>query len=398
VRTTRRPVAVIGTIFVAALAMVVCAPSGLAATGPAVVNQQSSGQGCATGAHLPVIASPWPGMAPDLNRAWRVAQGASITVAVVDTGVAAGDVPQLAGQVTSGPTVPGATGGDCIGHGTFVAGLIAAHHDQTTGFSGVAPLSHVLSVTVSDQSGNTTPGQIAAGINAAVAAGASVIDVSLVTATPDPALNQAVANATAAGDLVVAPATADGQNQAGTIYPAACPGALAVSDVGAANNAPPSTPARGAPVALAAPGDNIISVGVHGGLFAAAGPSYATAFVAGTAALVESHRGHLAPRALTALLENTAVHPGTSLPDPVLGYGVVDPLAALTVLATGGQQAAAPQAQDGHMTIPPPVTHPARQTALVIAGVSGGGLVFVVLLAATFVARRRRLDGDPPPA
>src|SRR5262249_18219449 len=151
--------------------------------------------------------TPWPQTELNLDRAWQLAQGGSITVAVLDTGVDSSGSPQLAGQVSSGPDIAGAAHTDCVGHGTFLAGLIAAKSGTGSEFLGIAPQAHIYAVAVTDQSGATTPAAIARGIDAAVAAGAAVIDVGVPTSTDSAQLAEAVHRATAAGVLVVAPAT-----------------------------------------------------------------------------------------------------------------------------------------------------------------------------------------------
>lgn len=355
---------------------------------PQVVQQLSGGQQCATPSGIPVTGPAWPGLSSDLDRAWTLSQGASVTVAVLDTGVAARGVPGLAGQVTFG--TPSA-GTDCVGHGTFVAGLVAGRQDAT-GSSGVAPLAHVLSVAVTDGSGNTTADRIAAGIDAAVAARAPVIDVSVGTPTPSPGLRQAVTNAIAAGAVVIAPATLDGQQQDGPVYPAAYPDVLSVADVGVGAGVLPGAAVTGSPVDVAAPGDGVISAGVGGGAVTADGASYAAAFVAGTAALVDSYLGPVPPAELIRRLENTAVHPGTALPDPQVGFGTVDPFAALsTVDDLGGRPPAA--ARGGRMVVPAPPSRAASRTAAVVAAAAVGLVFLVAFVLLSLAARGRRSAG-----
>jgi len=86
---------------------------------------------------------PWPQQQMAPERAWELTRGDGVTVAVVDTGVSADSGP-LTGAVRDGVDVaPGSNGGDadddCIGYGTFVAGLIAARPREGVGFAGVAP-------------------------------------------------------------------------------------------------------------------------------------------------------------------------------------------------------------------------------------------------------------------
>ncbi|WP_333769026.1 S8 family serine peptidase [Streptomyces sp. IBSBF 2435] len=396
-RPRRRTVPLLGTAVTALLGL--GTPYASADSLPHIAQEFTSGQSCvrATSANAPGMS--WPSLSYDLGGTWQLSQGSGVTVAVIDTGVAASGVPQLSGQVSDGPRIKGPAGTDCVGHGTFVAGLIAGRA-AATGFSGVAPRAHVLSLAVTDDQGATTPALIATGIDAAVAGGARVIDVSVPTATPSKALASAVKRAIAAGSLVVAPATFDGQSRAGLVYPAAYPGVLSVTDTPADGSAAASgTQVAGAPVDLAAPGDGVTGPGPGGGGFSADGPSYATAFVAGTAALVDAYRGPTSPARLIQRLEATAVHPAAALPDASLGYGTVDPQAAVSGVLS--DRAASRHAAAGErLTLPPPRHRTAGRTALLVAGGTFTVVVLVGLGALTATTRRRRLgqstdDIDP---
>src|SRR5437773_312567 len=97
---------------------------------------------------------PSPGIqVVDADRAWTGATGAGVTVALMDTGIA--EHPDLDGSVVARLDFvnDGATLLDPSGHGTFVAGLIAAHGRT---FKGVAPDAKLVSLRVLDQNGNGT--------------------------------------------------------------------------------------------------------------------------------------------------------------------------------------------------------------------------------------------------
>jgi serine protease AprX len=81
-------------------------------------------------------------------------EGRGVTVAVMDTGIA--DVPELAGRVTARVDLTGAGNGDGYGHGTFMAGLIAASGAASDGaHRGVAPGAGLVDVKVADAQGRT---------------------------------------------------------------------------------------------------------------------------------------------------------------------------------------------------------------------------------------------------
>ena len=97
---------------------------------------------------------PSPGVgAVDADKAWEGATGRGVTVALMDTGIAAH--PDLDGSVIARMDFvdDGSTLEDPSGHGTFVAGLIAAHGRT---FKGVAPDAKLVSLRVLDQNGNGT--------------------------------------------------------------------------------------------------------------------------------------------------------------------------------------------------------------------------------------------------
>jgi serine protease AprX len=89
----------------------------------------------------------------DADQAWSGATGRGVTVALMDTGVA--EHPDLEGSVIARKDFvnDGAPLLDPSGHGTFVAGLIAAHGET---FKGVAPDAKLVSLRVLDQKGNGT--------------------------------------------------------------------------------------------------------------------------------------------------------------------------------------------------------------------------------------------------
>ena len=270
----------------------------------------------------------------DYAGAWPLSRGENVKVAVLSSGVDATQ-PQLHGRVVPGTDLIEHTDGqsDCTGHGTEVAGIIAAQADPNVGFRGVAPLATIVPVRVSDDeaSGHTAgiPG-LAAGIRFAVTSGARVILVPITVYQPDPALQDAVAEASAKDVLVVAAVGNDagtsGTNR--TPYPAAYPsviGVAAIDQTGAA----PADVGHGPFVDLAAPGVRVATTQRGGGLVVADGTGLAAAFVAGAAALVRSRWPDLRVDQVITRLTATAT-PAPGGPDSGrYGYGIVNPYAAV---------------------------------------------------------------------
>src|SRR3954453_9578456 len=164
----------------------------------------------------------------DLPGAWQLSQGTGVTVAIVDTGAKL-DPPGLAPNIwTNFGEVPGngidddhngyvddvhgidlsskASGqnlGDGYGHGTHVAGIVAAARNGS-GVVGVAPQAKLMIVRIFDDQGAGTTGAVAEGIRYAAANGARVINCSLEGTTNDPRLAAAIQAAGQANALVVA--------------------------------------------------------------------------------------------------------------------------------------------------------------------------------------------------
>jgi membrane-anchored mycosin MYCP len=378
-----------------------------------------------------------------IEQAQQFATGRGQTVAVIDSGV--DPHPLLAGRLDDGGDyILGDTAlADCEGHGTVVAGIIAAAPDPATGFVGVAPEARILSIRQSstfyevqvpdpDRPGQTRPAlagdttSMARAIVAAVQRGATVINISeaacypssdVIGGTiPDRDLQAAVRYAADSNVVVVAAAanTTDScaQNRDGTVSTLVSPAwfdedvlAVAATNTGTGEPAPFSI--RGPWVDVAAPGTEIVSLAAAGaGLTATLtspegvrgtiqGTSFATPYVAGLAALVRERYPQLDAREVIERIERTSQETGgTGGHDNALGHGVVDPVAALTEGRTvpedtrpeGVEPArlenfAAPERQDA---LPLPRT-------VALAGAAAGlGLLGLTLLVVHITRRHRR--------
>lgn len=230
----------------------------------------------------------------DAVEAWDFATGTGIKVAVLDTGVAT-DNPDIAGKVAKRANFSTApTGEDNYGHGTHVAGIIAAVKDGS-GVSGVCPGCSILDGKVLNDSGSGSTSGIVSGIDWALDNGAHVINMSLGQRVSSRALEAAVKDAWARGAVIVA-AAGNGGTQA-KIYPGAYPSVIAVA---ATDNkdAKASFSTYGKWVDVAAPGVSVYSTfpnhdfylgtqyGRAHGYDIASGTSMASPIVAGVAALV----------------------------------------------------------------------------------------------------------------
>ena len=271
-----------------------------------------------------------------LDRAWDLSKGTGVKVAVIDSGV---DLhhPDLAGRLIGGYNVlaPSSPPQDDNGHGTMVAGIIAADANNRRGIAGIAPLAQIMPVKVVDASGNATDPNIAAGITWARTHGAKVINLSLGGPGNSSVLQSAVDAALAANIVVVAAA---GNDFAPTVqYPAAVPGVLAVSAT-THSGALAAFTSYGWRIDVAAPGLDITSTALGGTdqYATESGTSFSSPIVAGTAALVRAKHPSWTQSQVATQIRDTARDVGPPGVDAAFGHGIVDPLAAL------GGPAAAP--------------------------------------------------------
>jgi subtilisin family serine protease len=337
---------------------------------------------CAGASNEIAHAAPWTRSAMSLPRTWQLSQGDDVLVAVVDTGVST-DIPALAGRVSA----PGAASSDCVGHGSFAAGLIAAAPLSGSGVAGVAPQTRILAIRGTDTRGRTDGSTLAAGIRRAVDGGASIVYVAQAVLDGRDKLTSAVAYAARRDVLVVAPAAPDiapegadtnqPDPQARPYFPAFIPQVLSVVDYGSDLSRPEGAPEPFAPD-LAAPGDGVVSLGPKGeGHYIGSGSSYAAAHVAGAAALVRARYPKLSATATAARLVSTA-YPA-DIPR-------LDPYASLTAVK-GDTIAAAPPAR-AHLEPVRDTAGSARTRAVVMA--SAALLAILLLAGAAVVIPRGR--------
>lgn len=307
--------------------------------------------GTASGAADPLRDTQWNLDVVDADAAHRASIGSGSTVAVLDSGVQRTH-PDLAGRVVDGADF---IDGDQIpddehGHGTNVAGIIAAGARNGIGIKGAAPGTKVLAIRVLDGQNRGPSTALIAGINAAVAAGVDVINLSLnpgsVVVAPlgagDP-LAQAIDSAARAGVVIVASAGNDGIplcNQPLLATKILCVGAINRGRSRASYSNYAVRVDIVAPGGERQPGEAVTSAQLGGGYSAMAGTSQATPHVAAAAALLVSLG--LRGSAVIQRLEQTA----TPLPNALqLGHGLLNMSAAVAGL--GRAVDSSPQAGGG---------------------------------------------------
>lgn len=292
---------------------------------------------------------PWALQRVLLDQLWARTKGEGVRVAVIDTGV---DVenPQLkdAVDVKSGrrllprnlkdkdgnPQERGNDNGttDTVGHGTKVAGIIAARPAEDTGFVGLAPEATIIPIQQNDAEGNGDVETLTRAIEHAITSRADVINISQDTSDavePDPSLKQAIDKALARNIVVVASAGNDGLGGKGKkTYPASYEGVLAVASSDR-NNERAAFSQSGDWLDVAAPGVDMISTVPGGGHCSDSGTSFSAPYVAGVAALLKAEHPRWTARQIVAQIEQTAER--TTVDHEMrVGWGVVDPVRALT--------------------------------------------------------------------
>ncbi|MER5933325.1 type VII secretion-associated serine protease mycosin [Streptomyces sp. NPDC002054] len=377
-----------------------------AAPGPAL---RLAGAGeCSFPMKKQIAGRPWALQRLLLDELWAGGKGKGVRVAVIDTGVDRAN-PQLSGALDTGagkdfidPKGDGTT--DTVGHGSKVAGLIAAREQQGTGFVGLAPEATVIPIRQNDGQGKGNTESLAKAIEHAVAKGAHIINISQDTDVPlteSSQLGQAVKKAVDAKVLIVASAGNDGLNgRKRKTYPAAFPDVLAVASSDR-NNERAQFSQPGSFIAVAAPGVDMVSTVPGFGQCVDNGTSFSAPYVAGVAALLKGQHPDWTPREIVWQIQQTAER-SIKGRDDYVGWGVVDPVRAVSqdhdrpkepVPDPGPPPAAAPEAAEMPMT----ETAQQRQErlgtyALGIAGV----LIAVIAGTATVIRdarnRRRRLQ------
>jgi subtilisin family serine protease len=266
--------------------------------------------------------------------------GAGIGVAVIDTGIQM-DHPDLK-PVQNGKNClnPALTAADDAGHGTHVAGTIAAR-DNNIGVVGVAPAANLFAVKVLNSAGSGTWSQVICGIDwvtaNAAAKGIRVANMSLGgwgTVTPSnadcsngnaDALHTAICNSVKAGITYVVAAGNSSANASGFV-PAGYDEVIAVSAWSDTNGAPDATGASytcagwgvqtdetwatgtnyGSVVDIAAPGVGIRSTMMGSTYGYMCGTSMASPHVSGAAALALKKWPGLSPSSVKTVLKALA--------------------------------------------------------------------------------------------
>ncbi len=282
-----------------------------------------------------------------MEQAWDLTRGSrSVVVAVLDTGVRATH-RDLRGKLVAGRDIVNGDDdpADDHGHGTAVAGIVAANTDNGAVMAGVGWKTRTMPVKVLDRNGNGTEGDLARGIRWAADNGADVVNMSVGGYAAADALRDAVRYASRRGVVLVASAGNDG----GWFdsFPASLPGVISVAATDAAARVTHFSNVNYR-VDIAAPGFDMVSLsGFRDDYYAYGldGTSFSAPIVSGVAALMRAHFPSASRARIGARMMATARDAGPRGFDPSYGAGVLDAAAALG--APLGRALAAPVDREG---------------------------------------------------
>ena len=278
--------------------------------------------------------------------AWLLADGsASVVIAIIDTGIDT-DHEEFTGRIlpnsyNARTKETSTTSLDHIeddnGHGTMVAGIIAANKNNNKGIAGIVSESSLLIIkannadnlsTPEDESKEFSDSVIAEGIHYAREQGADIINLSLGSTTQNTIVKNAVTEAQHAGIIIVGASGNDGVST--KYYPASYPGVVSVGSIDETLTISSFSNYNDA-VDLTAPGAQIVSTALNNGYSIGSGTSFAAPQVTGVLALMHDYFTQLTDEQLVAQLLSTTLDRGTIGYDVYYGFGVVQAAHALDV-------------------------------------------------------------------
>lgn len=290
---------------------------------------------------------------------FAMARGKGIKVAVLDSGIDAAHEDLREALFYVDTAIPDKYYGkefdagyqgiqDYAGHGTHVAGIIAAR-DNAAGVTGVAPESELICIKVIEKTQTAVRGKsawIAAGMNQAVANGADIINLSIGgNNTEDELLRRAIDNAEANGITVVCSA-GNTYGQSRPMYPAILDNTIAVSAAERYGNTvrfAASYSNHGSFIDICAPGSDIMST-LPGKYGIDSGTSMACPMVAGALADFFSISGRQHVSWVRDILRKSATDMGEQGWDEKYGWGYLN-IEKMLKIYLGMQELQAPRPQ-----------------------------------------------------
>lgn len=265
---------------------------------------------------------------------WRLGcYGSGTKIAVIDSG--AYPHPDLAGRLLPGYNYidHSSDTGDQLGHGTAVAGVIAASGSMH-GTLGVAPQAEIVPLKCF---GDTKYGELSDIVTAIYDAvdtyECDVLNMSFGMEQESAFLNNALRYALSKG--VIAVAAVGNEGSAALHYPAACEGVIGVSSVDKVKTVSAFSQ-KNESVFVAAPGEAVLLLGNSAGQYGySQGTSYAAPVVSALAAVAYELDEDMTPVRFANVLQNTCEDLGTAGYDTEYGYGLVNTQNMLDYLLRG---------------------------------------------------------------
>jgi thermitase len=277
----------------------------------------------------PYTGSEWHLNQIGVPAALDVAQGAGVTIAILDTGVDCTH-PDLAANCVAGWNFydNNSNTADVNGHGTTVAGAAAAATNNGMGVAAVAGQSKIMPIRIADPSAYATWSTVAQGITYAADHGARIANLSYANMAGSSTIQSAAQYMKSKGGLVVVSAGNNGVDEGFAPTTTMIP--VSATD---SNDQITSWSSFGSFVAVSAPGLNIYTTGPSGSYWTCWGTSFSAPITAGTLALMMSAKPTLANTQIESLLYSTAVDLGAAGRDKYYGYGRINAAAAVQAAA-----------------------------------------------------------------
>lgn len=268
--------------------------------------------------------------------AWRRTTGGSNLIAVLDTGVQGGH-RDLKGRVAKGYDFVNndTNASDDNGHGTWVAGIIAANANDGYGIAGISWTDRILPVKIMNASGTGSTADLAAGITWAANKGADVINMSVGGFPYSQAIQDAVDHAWSKGAVLIGAAGNNGRHE--NFYPASYDHVVSVSATQTEGEFSRWS-SYGPKVDVSAPGSSVLTTNCTAGACQhpdwgshtyISGTSFATPNVSGVAALIKARYPSYTPAQIVSRLQDTVDDFGYKGRDDRYGLGRVNAFRAL---------------------------------------------------------------------
>ncbi len=272
----------------------------------------------------------WNMSAIDMEKAWDITKGKEdVVIAIVDTGVDLNH-PEFQGKLVNGYNVLNGSNRpqDDNGHGTHVAGIIAAKTNNQQGVAGIAWNNKIMPIKGIGSDGSGSSFDIAKGIIWAADHGASVINMSVGNYHPSNVLHDAIKYAFNKNVVMVAASGNDHTSQPS--FPAAYPEVISVAAVDWQGKQAEFSN-FGSHIDVSAPGVDIPSTYTQNHYASLSGTSMACPHVAGLAGLIRSLNPSLSNTEVMKIMRQATRDAGKPGWDQDYGYGIMDVPRALNL-------------------------------------------------------------------